>query len=111
MRIKFPKCVSVCTKTGDLILECPDNLVVQIMDRGVPGVIGPTFDLNVGEIITNVIKRQLEDSRLCNWTGFNSHEWKFEVSSGYNGYRSKKTGVWIYESDYKRLCKGEAVGD
>ena len=26
--------------------------------------------------------------------------WEFERSSGYAGYRNKKTGEWIYEEDY-----------
>ncbi len=27
-------------------------------------------------------------------------DWKFEISSGYNGYRNIVTGEWIYEPDY-----------
>ena len=27
-------------------------------------------------------------------------DWVFEISSGYNGYRNKLTGSWIYESEY-----------
>ncbi len=28
--------------------------------------------------------------------------WKFERSSGYEGYRNTKTNEWIYADDYKR---------
>ncbi len=107
MRIKFPGCVSICSQTGELILECPEKLVVTIMDRGIPGVIGPEFELDIGEIVTATVKSQLNAARAGNWgrDNFNPDEWKYEVSSGYNGYRSQVTGEWIYESEYKSRCE------
>jgi hypothetical protein len=103
MRLKFPKCVSVDTSTGELILECPENLVVDVMDRGIPGVIGPTFDLDLGKIITEIIKKQL-DARNCNWSKDvpKIREWVPERSSGYDGYRNQQTGEWIYASEYDK---------
>ena len=35
--------------------------------------------------------------------------WEFERSSGYAGYRNKKTGEWIYEEDYFRRQKTKTV--
>ena len=35
--------------------------------------------------------------------------WEFERSSGYAGYRNKKTGEWIYEEDYFRCQKTKTV--
>ena len=35
----------------------------------------------------------------------NKDNWEFERSSGYAGYRNKKTGEWIYEEDYFRCQK------
>jgi len=33
-------------------------------------------------------------------------DWVFEISSGYNGYRNKNTGDWIYESEYLKIFNG-----
>jgi hypothetical protein len=30
----------------------------------------------------------------------NKDNWVFEISSGYDGYRNKETGQWIYKADY-----------
>ena len=35
--------------------------------------------------------------------------WEFERSSGYAGYRNKKTGEWIYKEDYFRRQKTKTV--
>lgn len=96
-----------------MIIECPEKLVVDILDRGIPGVIGPEFELDIGEIVTATIKSQLNAARACNWgkLGFNPDEWKFQVSSGYNGYRNQITGDWIYESEYNRRCQNNDVGN
>lgn len=39
----------------------------------------------------------------------NKDNWEFERSSGYAGYRNKKTGEWIYEEDYFRCQKTKTV--
>ena len=39
----------------------------------------------------------------------NKDNWEFERSSGYAGYRNKKTGEWIYEEDYFRRQKTKTV--
>jgi hypothetical protein len=33
--------------------------------------------------------------------------WRFEISSGYDGYRNKVTGDWLYADDFYRLFSGE----
>jgi hypothetical protein len=44
------------------------------------------------------------------YTGLDTHNFEeFERSSGYAGYRNKKTGEWIYEEDYFRRQKTKTV--
>lgn len=31
---------------------------------------------------------------------FKKEDWKFEVTSGYDGYRNKISGWWIYKEEY-----------
>jgi hypothetical protein len=33
------------------------------------------------------------------------NEWVYELSSGYAGYRSRRTGEWIYASKYNEMIK------
>jgi hypothetical protein len=33
---------------------------------------------------------------------FKKEDWEFEVASGYNGYRNKISGRWIYAEEYDK---------
>lgn len=39
----------------------------------------------------------------------NKNDWKFEISSGYDGYRNIHTNVWIYKEDYDKRFKPKTV--
>ena len=52
-----------------------------------------------------VERREKENEEDLN----NKDNWEFERSSGYAGYRNKKTGEWIYEEDYFRRQKTKTV--
>ena len=34
---------------------------------------------------------------------FEYNDWDFEISSGYNGYRNKKTNEWVYQEDFNKV--------
>lgn len=45
-------------------------------------------------------------SKLDKYKPFNECEWVFERSSGYAGYRNRRTGDWIYNEEYQKLTNG-----
>ena len=53
-----------------------------------------SYRLHFGSTLYKVIIPQEESKQA---------DWKFEISSGYNGYRNKITDDWIYEAEYLKI--------
>lgn len=34
---------------------------------------------------------------------FREEDWTVEISSGFNGFRNKKTNDWVYQEDFQRM--------
>ena len=83
---------AACGQKGAWVLCFPcGGLLANKFESHLEGEIEPAFWEEIPEWMKNPPQ---------NSSPFNADDWRFELSSGFNGYRNKFTGEWIYENEF-----------